>query len=201
MKLHKNTKYIALLVFATLAWGLGMRLVLAEPSQTHYHANFAMFFEGNRDKLENFTFYEEVSACSADNDNNPRSRVHLHDQNPYTIHVHDKAATWGHLLANLGYSLSNDTIATRDKQYAENDTMKLRFILNGRPVSSIANKTIGNEDVLLIDYGDSSEATLLSRYNQIPKDAAEFNSQPDPAACGGDYGGSFTDRLRYALGL
>ena len=201
MKLHKNTKYIVLLVFSTLIWGFGMRFILVEPTQTHYHANFAMFFEGNRDPLENFTFYEEVSACSADNSDNPRSRVHLHDQNPYTIHVHDEASTWGHLLANLGYGLTNSSVMTRDRLYVDNDEMQLRFVLNGRPVNSIANKTIQNEDVLLIDYGDSSEATLLSRYNEIPKDAAEFNKKPDPAACAGEDTDTFTGRLKYTLGL
>ncbi|MEK7472138.1 MAG: hypothetical protein AAB624_02720, partial [Patescibacteria group bacterium] len=42
------------------------RFVLVDQKQVHYHANFALYVNGEQDEFKNFTFYEEETACASD---------------------------------------------------------------------------------------------------------------------------------------
>lgn len=187
-------------VIGTL-WLVAVRFVSFKDDRTHYHANFALYVNGQRDEFKSSTFYEETQACSAD-EVGPKARVHLHDQKPSVVHVHDEGATWGHLFANIGYGISGEALQTDEDVYIDGqDDNRLRFILNGKPVDSLANEVIRSEDVVLIDYGDDETSTLQGRYEQINKDAAEYNTKSDPSACSGSKPITFTERLKKAVGL
>jgi hypothetical protein len=99
-------------VAAVLVGAVVLRLFTLTPHTTHYHANFALYINGQRDEFKSFTFYEEVQSCAGHDTNNPKIRVHLHDQKNDVVHVHDAAVTWGHFFANLGYSLGDTFIKT-----------------------------------------------------------------------------------------
>jgi hypothetical protein len=192
--------FVAGLLVGVLALG-AVRFVRIKDMHTHYHANFALFVNGQRDEFKLPTYYEEVQACGAD-DANPRNRVHMHNQESYDVHVHDKGATWGHFFANLGYTLGDSIVATSGKVYADGqDGNKLQFILNGKPEINIANKVIGNEDVLLVAYGTEDSAALQKEYKTIPHDAHHHNQTADPAACSGSKGLTWRDRLKAAAGM
>ena len=60
---------------------------------------------GLKDDFNNFTFYEEVSACSSVHHQDPKSRVHMHNSINSVIHVHDDGVTWAHSFENIGYVL------------------------------------------------------------------------------------------------
>ncbi len=198
-----NRVIIALLagfIIGTL-WLVAFRFFAWKSEAVHYHANFALYVNGQRDEFDNFTFYEEVQACGGDAINNPRTRVHMHDQKNYVVHVHDNAATWGAFFANLGYALGNNVLKTDDGIYVDGQGGKLSFILNGEPVAGVANRTIENEDVLLINYGNEDDKTLKTRYDEIPTDAGEFNAKYDPSSCSGGEGLTFSERLKEAFGF
>ena len=95
-------------------WLFAVRFVLLDRDAVHYHANFAVYVEGERLPFDNFTFYEEVQSCGGDDVNNPKIRVHMHDRISNVVHVHDNAATWGHFFANLGYA-NGDTVFKTDE--------------------------------------------------------------------------------------
>jgi hypothetical protein len=203
----KNKRFkkpLALFLFGVLIGGVvlgGIRFATVRNTHTHYHANFALFINGQRDEFKLPTYYEEVQACGAD-ENNPRNRVHMHNQESYDVHVHDKGATWGHFFANLGYTLGDGMVATSSKVYVDGqDGNKLQFILNGKPEINIANRVVGNEDVLLVAYGTEDSAALQKEYKTIQHDAREHNAKPDPAACSGSQALTWQDRLKAALGL
>lgn len=202
MPTKKQTLLILYLVLYSILGTIGLRFLLVENVITHYHANFAVYVDGKKDPFERFTFYEEVAACSPDNAVAPESRVHLHNNEPHVVHVHDEAATWSHFFSNLGYGLTDDLLQTDDGTYSSNlNDGQLRFVLNGRVVDGISNMTIGDEDVLLVDYSSDSDATLLVRYASIPRDAQVYNSANDPATCSGGAHESFTDRLKRTIGI
>src|SRR5690606_33041163 len=130
-----------------------IRFVTYEDKRVHYHGNFALYVNGMRDEFKSSTFYEETQSCSAD-EIRPKQRVHLHDQKPHVVHVHDEGSTWGHLFANLGYGLSGKSIQTDSGVFVDGqDGNQLTFILNGKEVSNVSNEVIQSEDVLLISYG------------------------------------------------
>ncbi len=181
----------------------GIRFIFVDkPEATHYHANFAVYVNDKREEFKEFTFYEEIQACSPKNSDNPRSRVHMHSQKNSEVHVHDQAATWGHFFANLDYGLTNDLLETQDGVYQDGvDGKKLTFILNGKKVDDIYNRTIGNEDTLLINYGSNDEKIINERFAQIAKTAEALNETQDPAACAGSQSESLMDRFKRTLGI
>lgn len=179
-------------------WLLTVRFAAYNDGGTHYHANFALYINGQREQFDNFSFYEEVQSCNGDQINNPKTRVHMHDMINHVVHVHDPAATWGHLFANLGFVLGNDLIETDHGLFKAGSGAKLTFVLNGKETGSIANETIRSEDVLLINYGNEDTATINSRYEGITKDAAQYNQSNDPSACTGGQPLGFRERLEAA---
>lgn len=198
----KNMYLFALLCFVLGAmFVFALRFMLVERNETHYHANFALYVNGTRDSFEDFSFYEEIAACS-DSKDSPRGRVHMHDRIPHVVHVHDRAVTWGNFFENLSYSLNRKVLKTDDGVFVDGvDDKKLTFVLNGKSVSDVANLVIQSEDVLLVEYGSSSQGQIDLHYAEITKDANEYNKKPDPSACKGGKAEPFKDRLLRTLGI
>lgn len=196
----KRIVAIAGVVFGlTLLLFFGLRFVFLQKYEVHYHANFAVFINGERLPFDKFTFYEEVEACGGNGIDSPKIRAHMHDQKNHVVHVHDNGATWGHFFANLSYVLGNDFIQTDGGLHIEDETNNLTFLLNGEETSTVFNRTIGNEDVLLISYGSESEDQLRGQFNQIERDAAVYNEQDDPSACSGGKPFTVAERFKQAL--
>jgi hypothetical protein len=177
----------------------GLRAALLQQDSLHYHANFGLFVNGQRDEFDNFTFYEEVQSCSANENHNPKLRVHMHNNINNVVHVHDENVTWAAFFANLGYGLTDKALQTDDGVLVDGQGGKqLRFVLNGEMVDTIANKVIANEDVLLVDYGPDSVDLDLG-YKQIRRDAHRYNETADPATCSGEEPLDFSERIRRAF--
>lgn len=166
-------------------WLVAVRFATFKSDNVHYHANFALYIYGQRDEFKSFTFYEEIAACANDAHDNPKSRGHMHSQNSSLVHVHAHGVTWGHFLANLGYGLTNESIKTDKAVFVSEGDNKLSFVLNGKNELSIANRVIGSEDRLLINYGNDNSDTLKQRFDQIASDAKDFNGKFDPGGCSG----------------
>jgi hypothetical protein len=181
---------------------IAVRFVLYTDDSVHYHANFAVFVNGEREQFDNFTFYEEIQSCGGDNLNNPKIRVHMHDQINHVVHVHDDASTWGHLFANIGMTAGDTLFKTVEETYVKGvDDTELRYLLNGDEVQTIANRTIESEDVLLISIGSPTDEIMQEQYSEITQDAGEYNERADPSACTGGKEKGLVERLKIATGL
>jgi hypothetical protein len=203
-KFSKFKKHLIIFVagiFVSLLATTVIRYALVKDTAVHYHANFSLYINGQEDAFESFTFYEEIAACDTHELDNPKPRVHLHDQNAHLVHVHAHAVTWGAFFDNLGYTLGDNLVKTDNGTYISGDDgNKLTFLLNGKPVDHLANAVIKSEDVLLINYGKDSDVTLKQRYDGIPRTAQQANTTVDPAACSGGAELNFWNRLKQALG-
>lgn len=181
---------------------IGVRMLSLRDNHTHYHANFGLYINGTRDEFNNFTFYEEVTSCAGNDKNNPKLRTHMHNNVNYVVHVHDEAVTWGAFFANLGYTLGNDMIKTDDGLFVEGqDDKKLTFWLNGEPASSVYNKTIADDDLLLVSYGSDDESVLQKQNAAIVDDAKKYDETADPAACSGDPKLTLLERFKQSVWL
>jgi hypothetical protein len=172
-----------------------------EPAHTHYHANFAVFIDGNKIDFNKPQYMEEVSSCDVTTHILPKQRVHLHNSIGDSIHVHQEGSTWNHLFNNIGWNLG-DTFIQNDKNliYETNSDKKLTFILNGKKVDSVFNLLIKSEDRLLINYGTESIETLTNdRFSQVSSSAKEYNTKKDPATCAGEQEHSVWDRLKDSI--
>ena len=188
------------IIIATLTF-TAVRLLGQHPEYTHYHANWAVYIDGNRLDLSGPEYMEAVNACIEGTHIQPNQRVHMHEGNQNVVHVHHEGVTWGHLVVNLLPRVSDERLiaSLKDLPLERSGNRRLSFILNGQSVSSIVNRNIESEDRLLIDYSDSDEATLTERYENIPTTAGEFNHLPDPASCSGSVSETWQTRLRRAL--
>jgi hypothetical protein len=192
---------LAMAFFLGAFWLFAIRFVTINKEEVHYHANFAVYVEGNRLPFDSFTYYEEIQTCFGGAEARPQSRVHMHDNVNHIVHVHDEAVTWGHFFANLGMNLG-DKIFNYDKViYIDDEDTNIEFYLNGREVETLANRVIGNEDVALVSIGNPSENELQEQFESIEKNAAEYNQRQDPSSCSGGKPFTTWERFKAALGF
>ncbi len=111
---------------------LGVRFITYKPDSVHYHANFALYINGQREEFNNVRYYAEIASCILNNEMVPAERAHMHDNVNDVVHVEDHSATWGQFFTNIGWTMGPTAImAPGDTIYAENDMSKLHLILNG----------------------------------------------------------------------
>lgn len=202
MKSIRRVSKVWLAAIAGLLLGaliiLAVRFFTYDAGYVHYHANFAVYINGQQEKFKGSTYYEEEAACKAEVHMTPEDRVHMHDEVYDVVHVHDYAVSWGHFFENLGWSVGKDFIKTLDTLYQNNDDNTLHIMLNGQNltgISSVTNQVIGDEDKLLLSFGDVSSDELQKAYKAIPDTAREHNQEDDPASCSGPSKTTTSDRL------
>ena len=202
MNFDKRLLRVVIVSFlAGIFWLVAVRFVTFNDTRVHYHANFAVFVDGERLPFDTFTFYEEVQSCGGEGEDNPKARAHMHDQINHVLHVHDEAATWGHFFANLGMTNGDTVFKTDADTYVESGSLQIRFLLNNEEVNATANRTIKSEDTLLISIGSSSDSQLENQYSQIVQNSAEYNSRNDPSSCTGSRELSNWEKLKKSVGI
>jgi hypothetical protein len=94
-------------------------------------------------------------------------------------------STWGHLFSNLSWNIGSNFIADPfGTIFLENETSKLHYFINGKPVENPNNELVNSTDRLLVWYGTGSESEIQLRADElVTKDAEEYNHKPDPASC------------------
>lgn len=179
---------------------LAIRYATYSADETHYHANFAVYVDGEREQFKGQQYYQEVKLCSLHgNKLTPPARVHMHNKENGVIHVHDDAVTWGQFFANLGWVIGPDFIRTSEGLLTSGDEKQLRIVLNDQDltgISSIVNQQIDDKDRLLVSYGSEDQATVKEQFETVPSNAGDYNSRPDPASCGGVHKVTPSERLR-----
>ncbi len=191
--------FLAYGVLAAAVLLLGIRFITYNPHETHYHANFAVYINGQREEFENPQYYEEVKVCSL-HGTTPQARTHMHDEENGVIHIHDDAVTWGDFFNNLGWSIGPDFIRSLDILYVPDGDKQLNIVLNGENLTgltSIANQVISDKDRMLISYGSEDQSVLDRQFKTVPDTAGEYNQKPDPAACAGGHEASAGERLKH----
>lgn len=181
---------------------LVIRFATYQVPHTHYHANFAVYIDGQREEFTAAHYYEEISACNLHGTIQPAQRAHMHDELNSVIHIHDNAVTWEQFFNNIGWSLGPNFI--QDDQHTmhiEDSTRKLNIILNGQNLTDltpITNQVIKDKDRLLISFGDINNATLQAEYKAIPASAQHYDETNDPASCAGQIEHvTVSDRLKH----
>lgn len=148
----------------------------------HYHANFAMYIDGERIDFSGDKFSEDVAGCWLSDLMFPKHRAHLHLNNPDTIHIHAEGVSWGHFFANNGI-VFNDTLISLwngEQILLAWDDNKISFLVNGEKTSNPYNDLINSQDSLVVVYWDDSNISELF----VSDNAGEYNNKYDPGSCG-----------------
>lgn len=206
MKNHRTKNFWHLIVIGIIIGVVALALLRLAfmPSElaTHYHSNFAVFINGERLDLSADKYMEDVEGCKPDYvAMQPEERVHMHNNEDVVAHVHDEGVTWGHFFSNIGFSLSDNALATDEGvEYRNRGNRTLKFIVNGEQVDSISNSLLGSEDQVLISYGtESLEKIIAEQVPQLADNAAWHNEHPDPGSCSGEIDAGFWAKVRRAV--
>lgn len=176
------TWVLVLLLLFFLWWYLYAWIKFAKP---HYHANFLMYIDWKRVDFTDDKYSEDIWKCKIEENMTPRDRVHLHENNQDTIHVHHDGVAWWHFFSNVNYVFWEDFLITDTGTIYKNDQKnKLTFILNWKKILNPFNRMINSEDKLLINYWNETDDFLINeRFKQVSNNAVEFNHKYDPGAC------------------
>ncbi|MSR22118.1 MAG: hypothetical protein EXR92_01025 [Gemmatimonadetes bacterium] len=188
-------------VAGALGFGLVRFALLPPVEHVHFHANWAVWLNGERVDFSADRYMEEVSACATDVEMTGPARVHLHENNPDVVHVHDDGVTWGHLLQNLGWAIGPDWILTDQFQlFKAGDGAHLTFIMGGMNVFPAYDRLIRPGDRLLISFGSEPVEELIGdRFPTVANNAPEYDVSFDPAGCSGQAPETLGERFRRAF--
>lgn len=169
------------------------------PEKTHYHANFAVYVNGQREKFEGPRYYEETEAtsCTLEHVESPTERAHMHGNVNNVVHVEDHLVTWGNFFQNIGWVVSPDLIKSPKQMILADPERKVTFMLNDKVVPDVTKLIIKDQDRLLVDLGNTSEQTLQKEYKTVPATAQKYNLTQDPAGCSGNRPTTVSDRLKH----
>jgi hypothetical protein len=173
-----------------------------QPHNAHYHANFAVYINGQRYDFSQSKYMEEVAGCNVSKDVQPKQRAHMHNNVGDLVHVHDQGVTWGHFFTNIGWNVGKDYLVpdSGDILKTEGD-LKLTYFLNDAIVTNVSNVLIKSEDVLLINFSSESDDVVRARFTDINRTAHEANSAHDPATCGSAVDNSILSRIKKSLAM
>lgn len=147
----------------------------------HFHANFAMYIHGERIDFSGDDFMEDVAGCGLSELMFPKSRAHLHENNPDTIHIHHEWVAWGHFFLNNDFMFNDNFISLPSWEILRSDEQnKISFLLNGKLVTNPYNDLIKSKDQLIISYGSDENIWELF----VSDNAGEYNAKYDPGSCG-----------------
>ena len=181
---------------------VGIRFITYKPAdKVHYHANFALYINGQQELFKGPAYYAETKLCQASAVITPIERAHMHDNVNSVVHVHDHAVTWGQFFANINWTLGSDLIESPDGTvYDSNGNSVLHVVLNSKDVtglSNIANTVIKDQDRLLLSYGVMSVSDLQQQYKAVPATAHKYDVGTDPLSCSGPDTITLHDRLAH----
>lgn len=180
---------------------LGIRFITYKSDAVHYHANFALYINGQHEMFQGAQYYTETVMCTANIAMTPMGRAHMHDNVNNIIHVEDHAVTWGQFFANIGWTMGPNFMQAPDGTlYVENGKLKLNVILNGQDytdLGNMANMVIKDQDKLLVSYGSESNSMLMQQYKAVPNSARHFDVTKDPSTCSGHGASMMHERLTH----
>ena len=184
---------------------IGIRVAAYSPPKTvHYHANFAVYINGQQEQFKALNYYEEEAAAScsvsaaSETETSPMSRVHMHGNVNDVVHIEDSKVSWGNFFTVLGWNVGSNYIASRDALYQANGQYNVTYILNGKKVGGIANTIIGDQDKLLVNYGSQSSDGINQEYGNIQNNALKADQSKDPASCGSHESSvTMTERMKH----
>ena len=175
--------WVFLAFWIYIFWYIQAGLAFIPP---HYHANFAMYVNWEQVDFSLDKYMEDVAGCSLTGDMLPKDRVHLHENNGETIHIHHEWASWGHFFSNNDFTFWENFLSNDEWEiFLNSESSEISFILNWEEVKNPFNKLINSQDRLLVNYWGETEPELQERFESVSDNAGEYNSKYDPGSCGG----------------
>lgn len=87
--------------------------------------------------------------------------IHFENHDGFTVHRHASNVTMGFLFDTLKIKLTDDCYVFPDKrEFCNNNDYSLKFFVNHKPVPSIDNYVLHDDDRILISYGNENSTQI-----------------------------------------
>lgn len=135
----------------------------------HEHVDFALYLRGERSSFDS----EEFLATE---DFEPGPNAHIHAPRTNVIHAHREQTTWSEVFTSLGFTLSDECLATPTGEEFCNSTdaeggETLKFIVNGVIVDSIFRQSLSDLDRVLVSFGPAEDPDLERQLAELSDEA------------------------------
>lgn len=115
----------------------------------HVHADFLAVLDGqafdfNKPQYMS-TPYKELSE-----------NIHLHDFNPFVIHVHSVDATLGDFFESLGMKLEKNCFDTGGQKFCSTGTKKLQLFVNGKSNEEFESHKPRDLEKIMVFFGEGA---------------------------------------------
>ena len=210
--LSKALVFLVGLLLGTITLVVVARIDLGSPRPIsfHEHANVGVYLNGKKLDLS-ANKYMYVVPCFIDGEvppgessSNPIEKIHLHNNNGETVHVHHKGLTYADFFEGINMKLqASQFIDDQGNEYASNNTHTLDFYLNGQKITDLAGHEVRDLDKALITYGPKtrSSESINEELLSVPDDACissgtcEHRGQAPAENCGSHETKSWVESL------
>lgn len=130
----------------------------------------------------------------------PQERVHLHNRDRTWCTCTTRASR-GDICSPTWIRVGASYLAADEGRILADGAGKtLKFVLNGRPETSVHNVPIASGDRLLVSYGAGTAPEVIQKqFPTVASDVPRCDQRKDPAGCSGSLEPTFWDRLRHAV--
>ena len=98
--------------------------------------------------------------------------IHFENHDGFTVHRHASGVPLGFLFETLKIKLTDDCYVFPDKrEFCANSDYSLKFFINHKPVPSILDYVLQDDDRILISYGNENSTQIdeqLAKLDSIP---------------------------------
>lgn len=146
----------------------------------HEHANIAVYIDGEILDLSDSKYMyfspcsAEFAAAQSDDVIDPIEKIHLHDNDGGTIHVHKESLKYADFFEGINMELlANSFTDDEGRKYNNGGTYSLNFYLNGEEIDDLSTTEVRNLDRTLISYGpsDRTNEDINSELLSVPDNA------------------------------
>ncbi len=152
----KRVLLIAAMVAVLVLAGCAKKPQIGPLGGTHIHADFKVYIDGHAIDFAKRDYMVKAPY------------VHIEGMNGDVIHVHATGVTIGEFFRTLGMKFGAQCFTLNKKQkYCTGDSKTLKFYVNGEPNDLYDDYLIGDQDKILISYGNDMPEEIEKQLSSI----------------------------------
>ncbi len=153
-------------------------------TEVHVHSDFKLYIGDERIRFTDAKYQSTPEHTH-------HATLHFHDGNDEVIHRHANEVTLSDFFASLGMKLTNECLTLDTAvEHCTNETEQLFLIVNGERITNITDYIIGEEDRILVYFGDPTNPNIREYVNDITDMACMYSGTcpekgtPPTESCG-----------------
>lgn len=150
------------------------------PDPNHAHADFAMWFDGEKFDFSQQKYMSEAPRANAEGEIVPteipgRRHLHLHDGNGHIIHRHKPGLTLGDFFRSIGFTMTKTCLKTDEgREACDTGKSHWRMIVNGEERPMDPGYVFNDLDQILLSYS-ASDTAYQDQWKELTDEACKYS--------------------------